>query len=395
MPEEKKKIVFYSATTPTVMIYKMAKLLKKNGYETILFAICEKERINYNLYSEAFDKIICSNFQFMKSNLTNPFYLLKRIPSLINFLIYMKLLKPYIIIGVSGSNWQLKLTHKYFLKKYPFIYFPYDILSHYIGLGPRPPEFEIKAEKYLFENSEGIIHKGDINELDYIKENIYPKLNISEKQLSFLPYCSKEFIVPINKDKISEKEGGIHLVYIGFLFNDPASSKKFKYFLKELISQKINIHIYTLINHISKEQENNYINNFFSSFKDNKYLHLHFSSFGEKEIVSEISKYDFGIWPVPSISKELGTGNKLASYLEAGLPFFCEDTATFLCEKIMKQYKIDLTFNKDNIESISKKIKKLNYEKIIEKIEKARNDFDMDKNFLRLQNFIEEIARES
>ena len=166
MPK-KKKILFYCATSPTVLIYKIAYLLKKHNYETILFANCEKEVFDYNFYKGAFDKIIVSNFSFNKLKLKNTKYILKRGLNLLKFLFLLKTTKPYAVIGVSGNNFQLKFVYKYFLKKHPFIYFPYDILGHFFSSKENAlksdlaPEFkELEAEKYLFENSDGILHKG-------------------------------------------------------------------------------------------------------------------------------------------------------------------------------------------------------------------------------------------
>lgn len=392
--KRKKQIVFYYATSPSIMIYKIATMFHKRGYETILLTMCEKNRLDYKFLSKAFDKIICSNFQFFKPSFKTLVYTIKRSLSFFKFLISMKLLKPYVVIGISGNNWQLKLVHKHFFRKYPFIYFPYDILSHHLKIEAKPPNFEIEAEKYCFENCEGIIHKGDPNELNFVEGIIHDKINFSNLQLNFQPYCSKEFVIPINKDKLSKKDKEFHIVYIGFLFNDPPSVKKFTECFEKIMNQKIHIHVYTIIDHIPKKQEEGYIKDFFKHVYKNKYFHLH-ESLGAKELIPEISKYDFGFWPLQKCRPEetkFSTGNKLASYFEAGLPFIYDDKSIFL-NKIMSSNNIKLSYNRRNLKDLKKRIKKLDYEKMVKKVEKIRKDFDMDKNFPRLEKFIYEVVQ--
>lgn len=390
----KKQIVFYYATSPSVMIYKIAKMFKKRGYETVLLTMCEKDRFDNKFYSEAFDKIIYSNFQFFKLSFKTFFYILRKGPSFIKFLISMKLLNPFVVIGISGNNWQLKLAHKYFFKKYPFIYFPYDILSHYVNPLNFPPNFEIEAEKYCFENLDGVIHKGDSKELKFIEGQLHDKINMQKFQLSFFPYCSKEFIVPVNKNKLSKKDKELHIVYVGYLFNDEKSIQKFTFCFNEIMKQKIHIHIYTEVTHIPKKKEKEYIKEFFKSFKNNKYFHSH-SPLNPKEIISEISKYDFGFWPIqecPDIEVKFSTGNKLSSYLEAGIPLIYGEKLNFI-NKLTKKYHLNHSFNEKNITTLNKRIKKLNYLSLVENVKRMRKDFDMDKNFPRLENFINKVIK--
>jgi len=398
MTKNNKTIVFYSATTPTIMLYKMARLFKKNNYPVVLLTMCEKNQINYKFYKNAFDKIICSDFQFTKSNL-NFKYIFKKSFNLIKFLAYMRFIKPKIIIGVSGSNWQLKLAHKYFFKKYPFIYFPYDILSHFFNtpedISKRgPPKFELEAEKYCFENSDGIIHKGDPNELNFLKKTAYKRITPVNKQLSFLPYCSKEFNIPINKNKLSEKDNRLHIVYPGFFFADPKSFEEYLKIFNDFFKQKIHIHIYSTVNHISKEEESKYSKNLFKELLYNKYFHLH-NPIEPKELIPEISKYDFGCWFAYRFDLseiKFHTGNKIASFLEAGLPIIYNAECRFL-DKLLRYYDIGVSFNKQNAINLKKRVKKLNYKKLEKNVIKAREDFDMDKNFPRLESFIEEVIR--
>lgn len=394
MEKEKKNIVFYLASPPNVMAYKMARLFQKNGYQTTLVTMCEKEAFNIDFYKEAFDEIIFSDFQFFRPSKKTFFYLLKRGFSFAKFLIKMRMLKPYTVIGISGANWQLKSVHKYFFKKYPFIYFPYDIMSTFHNsreeaLKAGIKGFELDAEKYCFENSDGIIHKGRPDELEFFKD----KISISKLQLHFSTYCSKEFSVPINKDKISKRDKEIHIAYTGFLLSDEESMKTTTERFNEILSQKIHLHIYAYVNHIPKTQAEVYFKNLLDRFTKNKYFHIH-APMGAKEIVKETSKYDYALWltlylDVPDVNYHMG--HKVAAYLEAGVPMiYCRESV--YVDRLMGDYGFEKLGFVKNFNGLRKRLKGLNYKEIQKKIISAKQDFDMDKNFPRLEKFINEVV---
>lgn len=45
-----------------------------------------------------------------------------------------------------------------------------------------------------------------------------------------------------------------------------------------------------------------------------------------------------------------------------------------------------------NISSLKRRLRKLNYDKLIKNIERLRKEFDMDANFPRLQEFFEKVV---
>ncbi len=395
MEKERKEVAFYSASPPSIVIYKIARLFYKNGYKTTLITMCEKEAIDIDFYKEAFDEIIFSNFQFFKPSKKTLLYLFKRGSSFIKFLIKIKMLKPYVVIGTSGANWQLKFVHKYFFKKYPFIYFPYDIISFYSNSREEALKkgfklFELEAEKYCLENSEGILHKGSPDELEFFKD----KYSLSKLQIDFSTYSSKEFSVPVNKNKISKKDGETHLVYIGFFFNDEESVRIIAERFNEILSQKLHLHVYAQVHHIPRNQADKYFNDLFSQFTNSKYFHIH-PPLGPKEIVKEISKYDYSLW-MNTLNLNLPdnkyhSGNKLASYFEAGVPVIYSKQSIYI-DKLMKKYGLQKIGFKQDFKNLKKTLKKINYKEVESKTIKARKDFDMDKNFPRLEKFIEEVV---
>jgi hypothetical protein len=303
------------------------------------------------------------------------------------------------VIGTSGINWQIKFAHKFSYRKFPFIFYTHDIRSQFFASKSEAFEkihkFEIEAEKYNFEKSDGVMHKGDPEELKYLEGRIFDKINFPELQLSFLPYCSEDFFVPINKNKLSKGDREFHLVYVGcFLVQH---DKVIIPLINKLLNQKIHVHIYpsgfTL--HLQKGEEEEYMKDFFSTCSNNPYFHLH-DTLPPKNLISEISKYDFGIFPYISILENriepfFTTGNKIASYLEAGLPVIVEEHFKFL-NKFLKSYKLGISYNTKNILNLNKKLKSLNYPLFQKRIEKAREDFSVEKHFKRLEDFVEKVV---
>src|SRR3989344_3203254 len=397
----KKQIVFFCATTPYVMIYKIAKELKNKGYETVLITISQKDKFDRKSFEDAFDKILCSNFQFFKPSIKTIPYILKRGLGFIHFLIEMKKLKPSVWFGIGRTNWQVMMAHKYYFKKYPFIFFEYDLNSHLYSSREEArklgmPNFEIDSEKYCIENSDVLMHKGGKNELKVINGRIFDKVKLPKIIFHFYPYCSDEWNIPPNKEKLSKKDNSFHIVYVGGLFGEIGENTLVNLTVKKILDNKIHFHIYGKDQHLSNNESKNEITNRFKDLYKNPYFHIH-EALDHKRIIKEISKYDFGIWIGEGFSNnngpvfEYSTGNKLSTYLEAGIPFLYDNRLESINE-ILKKYKIDFSFEFSNIEQLLKKIKKIKKESITKRVLEARKDFSLQKNFYKLENLIKQLS---
>jgi len=408
---KKKKIVFIESYA-TVLLYKAAKEFKSKGYETILIRILKPDPKEGAFYDSAYDKIIDINLDFVKLSKKNllklSFNLLKNLKNFVNAFTKIFFLKPYIIFGRSNPNSPISFFRMLF-KKYPFVYFPYDIRVQLVptlelaktkmGL----TTIEIKSERFNFEHADGIIHKGAPEELDHLEGRyLGNNIKIPKDNLSFPAYCSDEFIVPINKDKLSKKDGQIHVVCLG------SGGKRTKemyeiYFeaAKPLIKQKIHFHTYVCSNTFSQGDE---IDLFTKANKDTTnfdYFHIH-ESLDPKGIVKEISKYDFAVslpyyinHPKYDIDPIFTMGNKISTYLEAGLPHFYAHNQKFI-ETSMKPYDLNLFWSFDGphpAKDFKKMIKELNIKELEKRIEKARKDFNVKKQFYKLEKFIEKVIK--
>jgi len=395
------KEIIFAETAPSEMNYKIAYVLKKKGYKTILICINKLEK---GVFSDAYNKIISFNFKFFKVNLRNATkifsYSLKNLKNLASALIQIKKLKPYIVIGRATPNWLCALTRKYF-KTANFIYFPYDIRSFcYRSLEEAKkggvPLFEIKAEKYCFENADGIIHKADENELKYLDKKVLGEFEIKAPHIFFPPYCLKDLMAPANKDKLSKKDKEIHIVFVGHIGTGEWGKWWHKQ-IKDILNQKMHLHLYGKTAYLTKKESYNAVkeNNLYQELLENKYCHLH-DQMNFKELSKEISKYDFGIWlghGMRSREKNIrfGTGNKMAAYFEAGLPFFYfKDQKSVV--KLMKKYGFNLELDGNELKFLKKKINKINYKELQKKVLVAREDFEVDKHIKELEDFFKKVA---
>jgi hypothetical protein len=383
----KKQIVFVEVA-PSIASFKVAKILKEKGYETILISFLKFKK---DFYKSAYSKIIDFNLNAFTISIKNGINILLKSPRILKKISKIKRLNPAVVIGTATPRplWLPALTRK-IIKKTPFIFFPYDVNAlkfikkeSYKKAGV--PNFELKSEKYLFENSDGIIFKGEESEL------VKKKFNVKCPTISFPPYCSDEFIVPINKNKLSKKDEEIHLAYIGCIGNLASFELESEEdSINRMLKQKIHLHIY------NKQCKQNL--KIYNKFLKNKYFHLH-KPLGAIEIVKEISKYDFGLcfckFNFAIVNKEfakVSSANKIASYLEAGLPPILNKELEF-GNKILKKYGLDNNIKEDERGKLREKLEKLNSKKLEKSIILARKDYNMEKNFPRLKKFIEGLIK--
>lgn len=393
MQHKKQIIIIESAPSDTLT--KIAKILKKKGYETVIITLMSN--IEAELLKESYDKIVSFNAKFFKINLNNSLKIFlhgfKNIFKILNAFYQIRKLKPEAIIGRATPNWLCALFRIYF-KKSIFIYFPYDIRSFSFknlqeAKNCKIPLFEIMAESYCFEHADGIIHKGGQDELKQLNKNVLGDINVQQKSLYFFPYCLKEFMVPINKkEKLSRRDKNIHTVYVGHVPNDIDWIEG----IKSLIKQKIYLHLYSRTANLTKEEEEERISGFLKPFLKSKFLIIH-EAVNQKELSKEIAKYDYGFYSYCSSIKrgyDNATGNKIASYLEAGLPIICPSFYT-TAAKILEAQGVGVVFPYKKFGSLKNILKKNKPERFYKNILKTRNFLSMENQILRLEKFIEEI----
>lgn len=411
--DRKKQIVFVEPF-PTVMLFKIAKLLRQKGYETVLIKILESKGASEEFHKGGFDKIISLNLSFYRINIKNfpliAISLIKKIKNLFKALYSIVKLRPYVVIARACPNWPCAVARK-LTRKAAFIYFIYDIRSQSFETPEMAkknglPSHEIKAERFCFENCDGLIHKGNPDEINYINGRMLGSdIKFPKFQLSFFPYASKEFIKPFNKNKISKKDGGTHIVYVGSMGSvGPIGGAYVFDNIEPFVKQGIHVHLYTRPNSVSKEQvkeffsEDSLFTRKYKEILNSKYFHLH-EPVEPDELGKEISKYDFGIWPAPEKKEydtepDMSLGNKLSSYIEAGIPFLSNKINKFI-NKVGEDLGIVIEYdlkNKKEIDKIGNLLKKIDKKQLEKNIKNARANFIMEKHIDKFEKFIIDVA---
>lgn len=369
---------------------KLAKSLKKHGYIVNSITLYQPNRDQ--------EKIFDTTFYLLKRDLVYKKKFIDKIKKLFllsinlfrNFL-HFKQIKNPIAIGVAGQNWFITLffilLNKRFKRK---IYFPYDIAFFRYNNYKIYPIYERLGEKYNFRNCDGIIHKGPEDELNYLPKDFQAT---GKPALQFLPYCDEESFIPINDDffsnKLSKKDGKIHLVYVGGIkLADSGNTPTSKIFSK-IINQGLHLDAYvTNYKKLEKDQD-------FMKLKNTNLFKLHKPIYN-KNFQKVLSKYDWGIYifynnfrNYKTIWADTAFGNKISSYLEAGVPIIANSELKFVC-KIIKENKFGIIV--DRPEEIIKSIKNINYNKLVENLKKHRKKFTMESNIHKLMKFFEECC---
>nr|QBM01196.1 hypothetical protein [uncultured archaeon] len=391
---KKKQIVVIGSGIPD-MISKMAIGLRKKGHETIFISLVKNQETDF--LKKAYDRIISFDVKFYKINLFNLprifLYGIKKSFKILKLFSEIKKLRPFVVISVATPNWLCFLARKYF-KNYPFVYFPFDIRSFSYkdrkeALSFGIPNFELNAEKYCFKNADGIIHKGGEDELNFLNDQVLgEKIKIKCPAINIFPYCLRELMVAVNgKNKLSRENKEIHIVYVGHIPLDETWSRG----MEAITKQGIYLHLYGKTANLTKEEDSKRVEGLYPS--NNKFLCIH-EQVPQENLSKEVSKYDYGIYGYKIIGDkrdETDTGNKLASYLEAGLPIITFDNSG-AANNILKKYNVAVIIKRSQLRNLKKVLKKNLSKNLMKNIPRAREELGIEKNIPRLENFFEQVA---
>jgi hypothetical protein len=358
---------------------KLAKQLKKKGYKV--------STITFYEFKEEYDKYFDENIYLLKGKDAK----LGKLSKLMNFPIFLKKIlkkKNTVLIGITcTTNWFISLIFFLLRNKAKRIYFPYDIsFFRYKDYNTYP--WHVRwSEKYNFRHCDSIIHKGPEDELKHLPKD-FKALNRPEIQ--FLPYCDEDAMVEMNdgffKTKLSKKDKGTHLVYVGNTYHKTKSEFDMINIFEEIVNQKLHIHVYSI------RYEQLLADPDYKKLCKNKYFHAHKPIYGD-DLQKELGKYDWGLGlsfiDFSKIKKEwaeTALGNKISTYIEAGLPNIISDELTFSVN-IVKKNKFGIIV--DNINEIKNMIEQTDYNKLINDLKKNRSDFTLSNNINRLVEFIQ------
>lgn len=382
------KIIF-THLKPDIWQYKVASTLQKRGIKTISLSLLNFDK---EMYRGAFSEIICLDLPNLKPRTLMKEFFRHPIKKLKFFLKLLRV-KADVAICQGAPHYLAAFFIWLFKGKFPRIYFPYDMnFSRMKNPEKCVSERELWGERHSFRNCDAIIYKAAKEELDLLPKSF----NLEDKpKLGFSCYTLNKWFVPYEpKKKLSYKNKEIHIVHAGLVkYEENKFEKSMFPNFTEILKQKIHLHIYCSSGKLSKKQ----IFQITQNKKDLKiYLHIHKFVPPEK-LSKEICKYDFGSHffqytkhAKPNSIKFSGAANKVASYLEASMPFIVNEE-NWINSKMIKQNYLGISLK--NIKSLKGKIKKFNYLKSIKNIQKFRKEYSLENNIHKLIKFIKFLKR--
>jgi hypothetical protein len=363
---------------------KLVLALKKRGYtiNSISFTPIKKE--NRHLFSKKYSIL-------QKEGHTSK---IKILFNMFKLIFHIRKIKNSIIIGISQPNWFISLIF-YFLhrKSNILIYFPYDIAYFRFKNYKKYPKRERFSEKYNFKKCDGIIHKGPEDELKYLPEEFKA---LEKPSLQFLPYCDSNILKDLDeeyfKNKLSEKDGETHVAYVGRILHNVPNRYPTLNIFKAFIEQDICVHAYAL-NYKQIKNDSDY-----KKLMKNNYFKLHKTIYGN-QLQHELRKYDYGLnivihnfKHIKKIWAQTAFGNKMSTYLEAGIPNIINDELTFCAEVAEKNGFGIIVKNLNEMKFIKDK---KDYKTFCKNLEKNRQKFTIEANINKLIEFINKLQKKT
>ena len=252
---------------------------------------------------------------------------------------------------------------------------------------------ERQMERYCFEHASGIIHKGPPFEIDYYRKLGY-KINCPI--LHWLDYCDQNLFAPKDIQKLSSKDKEVHLVYCGSI----SETNKYlsNYYIplgKIFTQQKIHLHIYPN----PGQWKRGIFKEYFALDKKEKYFHFH-KPLPYKKLPQEIAQYDYSAWihPLGNYSRsgigrekyKVAIGNKLFTYLEAGLPVIISHHLEY-GKALIEKYKIGVSIKDRDLDKLSQVLKKQDYPRLRKNVLEKREDLSLQNQYGKLAKFYQKI----
>jgi len=207
-----------------------------------------------------------------------------------------------------------------------------------------------------------------------------------EKDLVFPSYISKS-VVPRNpRKKLSEKDGEVHIVYIGTL---TSLMKENQYNLvgifKEIAEEEMHVHIYP--SKLSVKDKT-----YKKIAEESRFIHYH-GHLQRKRLLTEITQYDFGWAGFNANEKnrrhlDVALPNKVIEYIACGLPVLAFPHKTI--KEFIEKHGVGFIFSK--LDELSQWLKKGEHLLVKERTSKSKFRFTIERNIWKVLRFYEEIS---
>ena len=158
----------------------------------------------------------------------------------------------------------------------------------------------------------------------------------SKNDVVFCNYVSESMMPTVFKDKLSEKDRRVHIIYEGTLASLEGDHYDLRKIFQDIASYGIHVHIYDSHSNTDYQQ----------LAEGDGFLHYH-GHLGPRTLLEEMTQYDFG-WSGFNVTKnkahmDVALPNKTFEYLACGLPVLSyPHTAQ---KKFIQKHEVGLVFN--------------------------------------------------
>ena len=293
----------------------------------------------------------------------------KTYSNLAKLILQMRKIKSTIFIGVGEPNLFPVFIGVMLGKRISkYIYLPYDITYLRYNNIKENAIYNWYPEGYLFRRADVILHKGSSKELELLPYNIEDKT-----KLQFLLSCGN-----IYKKEKRKRRDHPQVVYVGIIPYDSKGYYEYTDDFRFIINQKIQLHVYPT-------NYDQVMENIDMDILKSKYFTLHKPIYGE-QFQRTLSRYDYGLvlgkYNLDVLNHKLPLttmANRLATYLEAGLPVIVNDEPVFIRDTIIDN-KCGLQLTPD----LSSTLKQANYTELLTNVEKTRSEYSIKNNVNKL-----------
>lgn len=208
----------------------------------------------------------------------------------------------------------------------------------------------------------------------------------AENGLVFYNYVSESVMPRRFREKLSKRDGEIHIVYIGCVTSVIEGSH---YDLREIFmniaTHGIHIHVYPTSNLITMSNQT-----YQRLAESSQFIHYH-DHMSRKSLLKEITQYDYG-WAGFNGAEnkrhlDIALPNKVIEYLGSGLPVLAFPHKTI--QRFIEKQGVGLVF--DDIEELEELLRSEDLPGIRENVLSSRHRFAIESQIPRVVDFYEQM----
>lgn len=235
-----------------------------------------------------------------------------------------------------------------------------------------------KEEKKANEESDGRIYVSE-----GVRDCIQNRYDVDEEaDIVFRNYVSESVMPNHFRDKLSKRDGEIHIVYIGCVTSVVEGSHyDLRGIFQEIANHHMHIHIYPTIDLITRSNDT-----YRKLAEVNEFIHFH-NHMDRKSLLQEITQFDYGWAGFNGIKNkehlDISFPNKIIEYICSGLPVLAFPHKRI--KRFIEKNKLGLVF--EDIDELEKRVKIEDLSHIKENALKSRKRFTIEERIPRVVQF--------